>query len=210
MTKLIIVRHGESEANEKGVVAGHTDYKLSALGLEQAKQTAAHLADERIDMVCSSDLIRAVQTAEPVANARGLQVQTYPEFRETFCGRWEGVTFAELQQNEADTYAAFRDDYMYFTLPEGENIWESGVRFYNKVKELAEANPDKTILIAAHGAVIRVFWVLCCGTPREVAGEKHPYPSNASYSVVEYKGGSMIPVEFSHDSHLTVATHLHI
>ncbi|MBE6702817.1 MAG: histidine phosphatase family protein [Ruminococcaceae bacterium] len=210
MTKLIIVRHGESEANEKGVVAGHNDYKLSALGLEQARQTADHLAGERIDLVCSSDLTRAVQTAEPVAKARGLQVMTYPELRETYCGRWEGVTFEYLQTKEADAYASFRDDYMYFTLPEGENIWESGVRFYNKVKELADANPDKTIFIAAHGAVIRVFWVLCCGTPREIAGEKHPYPSNASYSVVEYKDGKMLPVEFSHDSHLTVATHLHI
>ncbi len=210
MTKLIIVRHGESEANEKGVVAGHTDYKLTALGLEQARQTAAHLAGEQIDLVCSSDLTRAVQTAEPVAQARGLQIHTYPEFRETFCGRWEGVTFAYLQEQEAQTYAEFRDNYMYFTLPEGESIWDSGVRFYNKVKELAESNPDKTIFIAAHGAVIRVFWALLCGTPREKAGELHPYPSNASYSVAEYKDGKMVPVEFSHDSHLTVATHLHI
>ena len=210
MTKLIIVRHGESEANEKGVVAGHTDYKLTALGLEQARQTAAHLAGEQIDLVCSSDLTRAVQTAEPVAQARGLQIHTYPEFRETFCGRWEGVTFAYLQEQEAQTYAEFRDNYMYFTLPEGESIWDSGVRFYNKVKELAESNPDKTIFIAAHGAVIRVFWALLCGTPREKAGELHPYPSNASSSVAEYKDGKMVPVEFSHDSHLTVATHLHI
>ncbi|MBQ8356879.1 MAG: histidine phosphatase family protein [Clostridia bacterium] len=210
MTKLIIIRHGESEANEAGVVAGHTDYKLSALGKEQARQTADYLAGERIDAIYSSDLCRAVETALPHAESRDLEVFRCPELRETYCGRWEGVSFDDLRANERELFESFRDHYMFFTMPEGEGLWESGVRFYHKVMEIAKENPDKTVLITAHGAVIRVFWVLICGTPREEAGEKHPYPSNASYSVAWFDGEKMIPGEFSHDAHLPHATHLHI
>lgn len=210
MTKLIIIRHGESEANQAGVVAGHSDYKLSSLGLEQAEQTAAHLAGEQIDAVYSSDLVRAVETARPHAERRGLSVKTCPELRETYCGRWEGVTFDSLRKNEAELFESFRKHYMFFTMPEGEELWESGQRFYQKTLEIAQAHPDQTVLLVAHGAVIRVFWAMVSQTPREQADEKHPYPSNASYSVAYCDGERITPGEFSHDAHLPCATHLHI
>lgn len=89
-------------------------------------------------------------------------------------------------------------------------MWESGVRFYNKVRELAEEHLDKTILIATHGAVIRVFWAMINGTPKEEATAKHDYASNASYSVAYFDGKRFIPAEYSHDAHLTHTTHLHI
>ena len=210
MTKIILIRHGESEANSLGVIAGWNDYKLTALGLAQAEETAAHLASEKIDLICSSDLARAYATAEANAKLRGLPVHTYREMRETYCGDWEGITFAELEARDPEEYAEFKRIQLMYTIPGGENLWESGIRFYNKTKELAEANADKTILIAAHGAVIRVFWALICGTPKEEATAKHPYASNASYSVAHFDGERFIPVEYSHDSHLTHATHLHI
>lgn len=92
MTKIILIRHGESEANSLGVIAGWRDYRLTALGLAQAEETAAHLADEKIDLICSSDLIRAYETAEANAKRRCMTVYAYPELRETYCGDWEGIT----------------------------------------------------------------------------------------------------------------------
>ena len=211
MTKLIIIRHGESEANELGLIAGWNDYKLTALGLEQAEETAAHLvATQKIDAVCSSDLCRARVTAEACANKLGLTVQTYPELRETYCGEWEGITFVELEARDTEAYAEFKRVQLTYTIPGGENLWESGVRFYNKMLEIAKENEGKTVVVAAHGAVIRVFWALICGTPKEEATAKHAYASNASYSTVTFDGERFAPVEYSHDSHLTHATHLHI
>ena len=211
MTKLIIIRHGESEANELGLIAGWNDYKLTALGLEQAEETAAHLvATQKIDVVCSSDLCRARVTAEACANKLGLTVQTYPELRETYCGEWEGITFAELEARDTEAYAEFKRVQLTYTIPGGENLWESGVRFYNKMLEIAKENEGKTVVVAAHGAVIRVFWALICGTPKEEATAKHEYASNASYSTASFDGERFTPVEYSHDSHLTHATHLHI
>jgi broad specificity phosphatase PhoE len=210
MTKLIIIRHGESEANKLGVIAGWNDYPLTPLGMAQAEETAAHLATEQIDVVCSSDLCRAYATAEANAKLHGLTVQAYPELRETYCGEWEGITFADLEARDPVEYDRFRRVQLTYTNPGGENLWESGVRFYNKILEIAKENQGKTILIAAHGAVIRVFWALICGTPKEEATAKHDYASNASYSVVHFDGERFTPVEYSHDSHLTHATHLHI
>jgi broad specificity phosphatase PhoE len=211
MTKLIIIRHGESEANKLGVIAGWNDYPLTELGVKQAEETAAHLvATERIDVVCSSDLCRAEATAKACADKLGLAVQTYPELRETFCGDWEGETFADVEARDREAYENFRRFQLLHTFINGENLWESGERFYKKVLEIAKENEGKTIVLAAHGAVIRVFWALICGTPKEEATAKHDYASNASYSTVEFDGEGFIPVEYSHDSHLSVATHLHI
>ena len=210
MTKLILIRHGESEANSLGVIAGWNDYELTALGLAQAEETAAHLASEQIDVVCSSDLRRAYATAEANAKLHALTVQAYPEFRETYCGEWEGITFADLEARDPVEYDKFRRYQLTYTIPGGENLWESGIRFYNKALEIVKENEGKTVLIAAHGAVIRVFWALICGTPKEEATAKHDYASNASYSVAHFDGERFIPVEYSHDSHLTHTTHLHI
>jgi broad specificity phosphatase PhoE len=66
------------------------------------------------------------------------------------------------------------------------------------------------VLIAAHGAVIRVFWAIISGTPKEEATDKHDYASNASYSIAQYDGERIVPVEYSHDAHLPTVTHLHI
>ena len=211
MTKLIIIRHGESEANELGVIAGWSDYPLTALGLQQAEETATYLvANEQIDVVCSSDLCRASATAKACADKLGLTVQTYPELRETYCGDWEGITFAELEARDPAEYVVFKRIQLLYPIPGGENLWESGIRFYNKALEIVKENEGKTVVIASHGAVIRVFWALICGTPKEEATAKHEYASNASYSVANFDGERFTPVEYSHDSHLTHATHLHI
>ena len=130
MTKLIIIRHGESEANELGVIAGWSDYPLTALGLQQAEETATYLvANEQIDVVCSSDLCRASATAKACADKLGLTVQTYPELRETYCGDWEGITFAELEARDPAEYVVFKEIQLLYPIPGGENLWESGIRF---------------------------------------------------------------------------------
>lgn len=211
MTRLILVRHGESQANLDALVAGHYDVPLSALGMTQAKETAEHLASQRIDAVYSSDLCRASATAKPHAELRGLPVVEMRELREMNCGRWEGKSFAELEEKEYELYAnGFRDHFFGFQMPEGESADECGQRFYHAALQIAKKHEGKTVLIAAHGAVIRSFWAIIRGLSHEEADATQPYPSNASYSVAEFDGEHFYPVEFSHDSHLSVATHLHI
>jgi alpha-ribazole phosphatase len=209
MTKIILIRHGESRANQLKTLAGFSNYELTELGLKQAQITAEHLKNERIDAVYSSDLLRAMHTAIPHAERRGLSVTFCPELRETFCGDWEGGLLSDLKAKYPVEYERMRET-LDFTYPGGENWWESGERFYKKTVEIARENPDKTVLIVAHGGVIRVFWALVCGTPKEQAAQKHPYASNASYTTVTFDGERFIPVEYSNDSHLPEVTHFTI
>lgn len=209
MTKIILIRHGESEANQLSTLAGFSDYQLTELGFEQARLTAEHLKNERIDAIYSSDLLRAMNTAKPHAEKRGLSVVACPELRETFCGDWEGGVLADLRAKYPAEYERMRET-LDFTYPGGENWWDSGVRFYKKALEIAKENPDRTVLIVAHGGVIRVFWALVCGTPKEEAAQKHPYATNASYSIASFDGERFIPIEYSVDSHLPEVTHFTI
>jgi exodeoxyribonuclease V alpha subunit len=80
----------------------------------------------------------------------------------------------------------------------------------NDAVEIAKENPDRTVMIVAHGGVIRVFWALICGTPKEEAAQKHAYASNASYSIASFDGERFIPIEYSIDSHLPEVTHFTI
>ena len=209
MTKIIIVRHGESETNKLGILVGHGDFSLTALGLEQAEQTAAALADEHIDAVYSSDLMRAMQTAMPHATRRGLEVIPVEGLRETYCGVWESRTFADLQENETEQYVGgFRENFMTFAFPGGETVPESGERFLRATERIARENEGKTVLIASHGGVIRVFWAMICGEALESSSDKIPFPTNASYSVAYFDGERILPHAYSCDGHITTVTNV--
>jgi probable phosphoglycerate mutase len=95
MTKIIIVRHGESKTNELGLLVGQGDFPLTDLGLAQAEQTAEALAGEQIDAVYSSDLCRASRTAQPIAEALGLPLELDARLREIDMGLWQGLGFEE-------------------------------------------------------------------------------------------------------------------
>ena len=207
MTKIIIVRHGESKTNELGLLVGQGDFALTDLGLEQAEQTAAALADEQIDAVYSSDLKRAMQTAAPHARRRALEVIPEKDLRETYCGDWESRPFADLRENETELYVnGFCNNFMTFAFPGGETVPASGERFLRATERIARENEGKTVLIASHGGVIRCFWALICGEALESAGVKIPFPTNAAYSVAYFDGERILPHAYSCDKHLTTVT----
>ena len=211
MTRLIIVRHGESESNLRHHIAGHTDMKLTALGLKQAEVTAAHLADEPIAAVYSSDLSRAMQTALPHAERRGLKVIPEPAFREAFCGEWEGREVTELAVCYPEEYSnGFLHHFGTCQIPGGEYMPDVGKRAFDKLLELAKAHDGQTILIASHGATIRMLWSMLCDMPAERIDAELPYPTNASYSIAEYDGERIVPVEYSHDAHMPFVTRVHL
>ena len=207
MTKIIIVRHGESKTNELGLLVGQGDFPLTDLGLAQAEQTAEALASEQIDAVYSSDLMRAMQTATPHATRRGLRVIPVKDLRETHCGDWESRAFADLRENEPELYVGgFCNRFMTFAFPGGETVPESGERFLRATERIARENEGKTVLIASHGGVIRVFWAMICGEPLESAGDKIPFPTNAAYSVAYFDGEKILPHAYSCDAHITTVT----
>ena len=162
--KIYLVRHGQSIGNLNRVFLGHTDYDLSELGYKQAEITAEYLKDVNIDAVYSSDLLRAHNTAVPHARIRGLKVTDSKELREIYLGEWENRPVDELvEKNYDDFVVGWRQNFGAFSVPGGERVLDAGKRFYREVERIANENAGKTILIAAHAAVIRVFWCLTNG-----------------------------------------------
>ena len=95
-TKILLVRHGQSIGNATKTILGHTDLDLSELGYKQAEVTANELKNEKIDLIFSSDLKRAYNTALFHAKMRDLEVITSKNLREVYLGAWEGQTINNI------------------------------------------------------------------------------------------------------------------
>lgn len=205
-TKLIIIRHGQSLGNLNGIFLGHTDLDLSDHGYLQAKITAEHLKDTEINVIYSSDLKRAYNTAVPNAKIHNLEIKTSKNLRETFLGGWEGRTVEEIKSKYGEEMFnnSWVNDFGMFVFPDGgESTSRSATRFYDEILSICKENEGKTILITAHAGVIRGFWAIISNISWEKVASEVPFPSNASYSVAYYTDGSIVPGEYSCDEHLS-------
>lgn len=204
-TKLIIVRHGQSIGNANRIFFGHTDLDLSEHGYLQVNATAEHLKSEKIDVIYSSDLIRAYNTAVPHAKMRNLEIKTSKNLREAYVGLWENQAkddiIAKWGREIFDIY--WTDRFGTFVFPEGESIADAGKRFYSEILSICRENRGKTVLITAHAAVIRAFWGIISGISWKNIADIIPFSSNASYSIAYFDGEKVIPGEYSIDNHLS-------
>jgi broad specificity phosphatase PhoE len=187
LTKIYIVRHGETEWNVLRKMQGHSDIPLNALGEEQAKNLAQELKDIKLDLAFSSDLMRAKRTAEIVALEHRLEVQTTELLRERNSGDFEGQSYEVL-----DTYNKLLDKlsdqerYSYKIPPERESDEELINRIIPFMRETAITHPDKTILMATHGGVIKTL-LIHLGVGNYKTLRAHAI-DNAAYVVLETDG----------------------
>lgn len=111
MTKILMVRHGQSEANDLGVFAGNYDIGLTELGHQQAQCTADFIAENyKVDKIYASDLKRAFKTAEYIALKLELDIIPNKKFREIFAGKWEGEKFDILVEKYKNDYEKWLSD----------------------------------------------------------------------------------------------------
>ncbi len=154
VTRIVAIRHGETEWNVDTRIQGHRDIPLNATGRWQAARTADALVDEGIAAVYSSDLSRALQTAAVLGAALALPVVTDPRLRERAFGVFEALTFAEVEAcwpAEAHRWAQ-RDPE--FAPDGGESLRAVCARCIGAVTGLAEAHAGQTIVVVAHGGVM--------------------------------------------------------
>lgn len=202
-TTIYLIRHGESVGNLNRICLGHTDLDLTELGHKQAKCTADALSDVKISAIYSSDLIRAVHTAEPHALKRGLNITKNPDFRELFFGNWENASVLMLKEKFHEQFMiGWRQNFGTFTAPNGESVVEMAERMARGLEKAAKEHPGEIILVTSHAAAIRALWGKISGHKPSEWAEAYPFPTNASYSVLEYDGVALTPVSYSNDTHL--------
>jgi probable phosphoglycerate mutase len=153
-TRLIAVRHGETEWNRQTRIQGHLDIPLNAVGLEQARRVAAALREEAIDVIYSSDLARARQTAEAVAHVTGAPLTLDAALRERSFGGFEGLSWAEIAARWPEQSDRWRRRELDFAAEGGETLPAFYARCVGAVERLASAHPGQTVLIVAHGGVM--------------------------------------------------------
>ena len=202
-TKIYLIRHGESVGNLHRICLGHTDLDLTELGMKQAEKTAEALSDVKFTAVYASDLVRAIHTAEPHARLRGLEIATDDRFRELYFGNWENASVLMLKEQFHDEFTiGWRQNFGTFTAPNGESVVAMAKRMLEGLKNAAERNLGENILVTSHAAAIRALWGKISGYTPDQWADAFPFPTNASYSILEYDGESLIPVSYSNDAHL--------
>lgn len=147
---LYVARHGEVGFNSENRVCGRTDQPLTEKGLSQAEALARSLEGKRIDIIISSPLKRAYQTAEAVSKMYAIPIIIDERLIEQNYGIYEGVD----RQNE-DFLANKR--MFAFKYPGGESMMQVAYRTYSLIEEVKEKYRGKNILFACHGGVCRVI-----------------------------------------------------
>ena len=156
-TRVLFVRHGQSQGNAERRFGGHSPTPLSGLGHRQAAATARALANERVTAVYSSDLLRAVQTAEPLARATGLEITQTSALRERSVGRLEGLTFEEAAAAHPDEYAALlRRDFEH-VLAGGESYRQLLDRAAAELDRALELHRGGTVALFSHTGTICIL-----------------------------------------------------
>mgnify|MGYP001061924506 CR=1 FL=1 len=189
LTRMVFVRHGQSEANVSGVFAGQTDVPLSPLGRKQACELKEFLAEHyKIDAVYSSDMSRAYDTVLPAAEAFGLTIRKDISLREIDGGLWEGREIEEIARAYPEEYALWRSDTGLSRCTGGESMRELQERGIAGTERIAGRHRGQTVLLATHAGFLRAMQCYWEGRPLEEMKDI-PWVPNASVTEVEYRSG---------------------
>jgi 2,3-bisphosphoglycerate-dependent phosphoglycerate mutase len=157
-THIIAIRHGETEWNRQGRFQGHLNSALNQEGLEQAAALGERLAEERFDLLLSSDLGRALQTASAIAMRTGHEIVVEPRLRERRMGVFQGLTRDEAQARYPEDYARFRSHDPDYVIPEGESLRQLLQRSIACFSELAARHQGRTLATVTHGGVLAMLY----------------------------------------------------
>ncbi len=202
MTTLLLIRHGESQANLEERFAGHLDVPLSETGKAQAEATAVYIASHyTVDAVYASDLARAFYTGKAVADLFNLPIIKDDTLREIFAGDWEGTTYDDLQTHFPSSYSVWLSDIGNAVCDNGESVAALQTRFLSALRRIASKNDDKTLVIATHATPIRTLLCHCEGKPLDEM-KTVPWPTNASVTIVGYDNDTFRLIQSANDAHL--------
>jgi probable phosphoglycerate mutase len=164
-TQLILIRHGETAWNLEHRMQGHLDSPLTDNGIAQAKALAQRLRNQSFSALYSSDLGRAYQTAQCIAETTGLTIQIKPELRERNLGNFQGLTRQEVGQLYPQEYSSFQAVDPDYVIPNGESLKQFRQRCTTSLEQLAVQHAGEKILIVTHGGVLVNFFKYILGLP---------------------------------------------
>lgn len=174
--KLYAARHGQTQWNVEDKVCGRTDLPLTEAGLEQARLLAQQTKDLKLDIIISSPMLRARQTAEPTAVLHGLDVLVEKRLIEQDYGIYEGVSRFDEGFLANKRHFAYR-------YPGGESMMDVAARVYSLLEDIKGKYAGKNVLLVCHGGVCRVIRTYF----EDMTNEEYFHYSEENAAVREYE-----------------------
>ncbi len=188
MTHFVVVRHGETEWNRVSRIQGQRDSALTAAGRAQAEALARRIAAQPpFDLLVSSDLGRALQTARPIAAATGHEPRLDPRLRERSFGLGEGLSYAEIGERYPEAFRPERELDADYAIPGGESRRAFHERVAAAFESLAARHPGSRIVVVTHGGVLGALYRHVHRIP--VARPHRIAIANASYNALSCEDG---------------------
>ena len=200
MTELLLIRHGETDMNRELRFQGQVNVGLNSMGHEQALRVAARMAGEKADAFYVSDLLRARQTAEPIAGQLSLKPVLEKGLREQHFGRVDGMRVDDIQRDHPDAWAGwlrFDED---FAMPQGESTRSFHGRVMEAVQRVVAAHPQQTVVVVTHGGVLDMIY----RTARSLGlnGPRQSDIPNAGLNRIRVREGAMEILAWADTRHL--------
>ena len=199
-TKVILVRHGETDWNAEGRIQGHLPVPLNERGLAQAEAVATQLAPLDFSALYSSDLVRARQTAEAIARCKGMSIRSDERLREWDLGILSGLTRSAAGKLRAEAYGIFLNHLVDEPIPEGESMRARYRRVISAVQDIASVHQGETVVVVSHGGPLGDCYRRAAGAPLESRVKIDLF--NAGINVIRVTGKEWIVEDWGSVDHL--------
>ena len=182
MTKLILVRHGETDWNQVDRIQGWLDIPLNAEGIKQAEKLAEELSGMKIATIYSSPLKRAWQTAQAIAGKQHLKVKKLSALKEINQGKWQGLLVSEAKRRYRKLYPRWLSEPLTVRPPQGESLEEASQRVEKACQRIVVNHPQETVCLVTHKVTAALIKCHYLGLDRNRLWKL--LPENATWEVI--------------------------
>lgn len=164
-TRIHLIRHGETTGSGEFRYNGQADVSLTPGGVDQYRALAERLKNTSAAACYSSVLSRCMDGAHILCADRGIQPVPIPELRELSFGKWEGLTWTELEERFPEEWRARMNDFVNYRVPGGENLLDLRKRVLPAIVDIVERHQGQEVMVVAHGGVNRIILLEALGAP---------------------------------------------
>lgn len=186
-TTIYIVRHGETEWNRLGLLQGHLESNLTSEGIEAAERFKLEITTLAPDVIYSSDLSRALETARIITRDLNKKINIHSALREMNFGVFQGHDWNYIKKEMKDIYDSYRGKGPGYTIPSGESHNLFHERASGVLKEITENNIGKKILIVSHGGTINKMLGYVKKSP--ISANRYFHTENLALNILKYTEG---------------------
>ena len=209
MTRLLLIRHGYSSGNKERRFSGQMDLPLSAEGLHQADLVCQYIQENyTVDAIYASDLKRAIDTVQPLADALALPIHSHRALREIDEGIWQGQLMTVVEANYPEAFAFYKANLGLHQFEGGECYATMLERLLPMIDKIVADHPDETVVIGTHGAVVRGLLSVWQSIPLARVQDVPRVP-NGTVTEVEIDGSDVRVIKLGFGDYLSERTGVH-